>query len=113
VTCCGWRPRAARPLSVWGNELGSIEVGNLADLFLFDPCHVKSVPIHDPISTLVYSSGEQNVDTVIVGGSVVLENGKLPRFDEDAFLREVQERTIALSRRAGTRQIVEERLAKG
>jgi 5-methylthioadenosine/S-adenosylhomocysteine deaminase len=94
------------------NELGSIEVGKLADLFLFDPFHVKSVPVHDPISTLVYSSSEQNVDTVVVGGKVVLEHGKLPGLDQDAFLSEVQERAVALSRRAGTRPIIERRLAK-
>jgi 5-methylthioadenosine/S-adenosylhomocysteine deaminase len=94
-----------------GRELGSIEVGKLADLFLFDPYRARSVPVHDPISTLVYSSGQQNVDTVVVGGKLVLENGKLPGFDEDAFLREVQERAIALSRRAGTRRIIEDRLA--
>jgi 5-methylthioadenosine/S-adenosylhomocysteine deaminase len=96
-----------------GDELGSIEVGKLADLFLFDPYHARSVPVHDPISTLVYSSSEQNVDTVVIGGNVVLEHGKLPGFDEDAFLREVQEHAIALSRRAGTRRIVEGRLAHG
>jgi 5-methylthioadenosine/S-adenosylhomocysteine deaminase len=94
-----------------GRELGSIEVGKLADLFLFDPYRARSVPVHDPISTLVYSSGQQNVDTVVVGGKLVLENGKLPGFDEDAFLREVQERAIALPRRAGTRRIIEDRLA--
>jgi 5-methylthioadenosine/S-adenosylhomocysteine deaminase len=93
-------------------DLGSIEVGKLADLFLFDPYRAKSVPVHDPISTLVYSSGEQNVDTVVIGGQVVLENGKLPAFDEDAFLHEVQDRALSLSRRAGTRQIVEDRLKR-
>jgi 5-methylthioadenosine/S-adenosylhomocysteine deaminase len=95
-----------------GDELGSLEVGKLADLFLFDPYRAGSVPVHDPISTLVYSSGEQTVATVVIGGTVVLEDGKLPGFDEDAFLREVQQRAIALSRRAGTRQIIERRLAQ-
>jgi len=95
-----------------GNELGSLEVGKLADLFLFDPyCAARSVPVHDPLSTLVYSSSEQNVDTVVVGGNVVLEHGQLPDFDEDAFLREVQDRAVALSHRAGTRSIIEARLA--
>jgi 5-methylthioadenosine/S-adenosylhomocysteine deaminase len=96
-----------------GNDLGTLEVGKLADLFLFDPYRPRSVPVHDPISTLVYASGQQNVDTVVVGGQVVLEQGQLPGFDEDAFLREVQQRAIALSRRAGTRPIVEARLAHG
>jgi 5-methylthioadenosine/S-adenosylhomocysteine deaminase len=92
-------------------QLGSLEVGKLADLFLFDPYHAKSVPVHDPISSLVYSSGQHNVDTVLIGGEIVLEHGKLPSLDEDALLREIQDRAIALSRRAGTRHLVEDRLA--
>jgi 5-methylthioadenosine/S-adenosylhomocysteine deaminase len=92
------------------NDLGSLEVGKLADLFLFDPYRARSVPVHDPISTLVYSSGPQNVDTVVIAGNVVLDNGQLPALDEQAFLREVQERAIALSHRAGTRRLIEARL---
>lgn len=84
------------------SDLGAIEVGRLADLFLFDPYRLKSVPMHDPISTLVYAGSQSNVDTVIVDGAVVLENGVFPNIDEDALVREVQERAVSLARRVGT-----------
>jgi 5-methylthioadenosine/S-adenosylhomocysteine deaminase len=91
------------------DQLGSISVGRRADLFLFDPYRLKSVPVHDPISSLVYSAGTQNVDTVIVEGKVVLRDGRFSQVDESAFLREVQERALALSRRSGTDYLVKQR----
>jgi len=83
-------------------DLGALEVGRLADLFLLDPYRLKTVPVHDPISALVFQSGQSNVDTVVIGGRVVLENGRFTQVDEDALVREVQERALALSRRVGT-----------
>lgn len=72
------------------HDLGSIEVGKKADFFLFNPKTPKAVPMADPISTLVYSSSEENVDTTVVGGRVVLENGKYLLVDEAAALDECQ-----------------------
>jgi 5-methylthioadenosine/S-adenosylhomocysteine deaminase len=83
-------------------DLGAIEVGRLADLFLLDPYRLKTVPVHDPISALVFQSGQSNVDTVVIDGRVVLENGRFTQVDEDAVVREVQGRALALSRRVGT-----------
>src|SRR5207249_7379171 len=39
------------------DDFGTLEVGKRADLFIFDPRHARSIPVHDPISTLVYSGG--------------------------------------------------------
>ena len=35
--------------------LGALEVGRLADFFLFDPAHLTTTPVHDPISAVVYA----------------------------------------------------------
>ena len=93
---------AARARSGCAADLGALEVGRLADLFLFDPYRLKTVPMHDPISTLVYTGSQSNVDTVIVDGNVVLDAGRFPNIDEEAFVREVQERALALAQRVGT-----------
>ena len=85
-----------------GADLGALDVGRLADMFLFDPYRLKTVPMHDPISTLVYAGSQSNVHTVIVDGNVVLDAGRFPNIDEDAFVREVQERALALAERVGT-----------
>src|SRR5206468_12723594 len=33
------------------DDFGTLEVGKRADLFIFDPRHARSIPVHDPIST--------------------------------------------------------------
>jgi 5-methylthioadenosine/S-adenosylhomocysteine deaminase len=91
----------ARALGL-GADLGALEVGRLADMFLFDPYRLKTVPMHDPISTVVYTGAQSNVHTVIIDGNVVLDAGLFPNIDEEAFVREVQERAIALAERVGT-----------
>lgn len=85
-----------------GSDLGALEVGRLADLFLLDPYRLKTVPVHDPISSLVYGSGQSNVDTVVIDGKVVLRDGRFPGVDEHALVREVQERAVDLADRVGT-----------
>ncbi|MBU5434960.1 amidohydrolase family protein [Pseudoflavonifractor sp. MSJ-37] len=60
------------------NEIGSIEVGKKADLVFFDPAaSQKSTPMHNPVSTLVYSSGMQNIVGVMVDGKMLMEDGRL------------------------------------
>ncbi|MBV9896351.1 MAG: amidohydrolase family protein [Chloroflexi bacterium] len=92
------------------DDFGTLEPGKRADLFVFDPLHAKSVPVHDPVSTLVYSSGEVNVRTTIVGGRVVLDDRRIVGIDEDAILREAQSVALELSEIADTRRRVEARL---
>ena len=84
-------------------DLGHLAPGMRADFFLFDPRHVKSTPLHDPISTLVYTGGEQNVVTTVAAGRVVLEDGTITSVDEGALLERAQEAAGRLARRAGIR----------
>jgi 5-methylthioadenosine/S-adenosylhomocysteine deaminase len=88
-----------------GTHLGALEVGRCADLFLHNPWHVKAVPVHDHISSLVYGASQANVDTVLVGGEIVIENGSSTKVDEDSLLREAQARAVEVSHRAGTRHL--------
>ena len=91
------------------DDFGTLEVGKRADLFLFDPRHAKSIPVHDPISTLVYSSGQVNVRSTVVGGKVVLDDRRIVGVDEDAILQEAQALAEELSELAGTRTRLEGR----
>jgi 5-methylthioadenosine/S-adenosylhomocysteine deaminase len=90
-------------------DLGALEVGRLADFFLFDPYRLKSVPMHEPLSTLVYAGEQSNVDTVVIDGKVVLEAGRFTSIDEEAFVREVHDRALSLSQRIGTFRLAEGR----
>ena len=91
------------------DDFGTLEAGKRADLFVFDPRQAKSTPVLDPISTVVYASGEANVQTTIVGGRVVLDEGRITGVDEAAVLAEAQTLAEELSVRAGTRARLEER----
>jgi cytosine/adenosine deaminase-related metal-dependent hydrolase len=68
-----------------GDALGSLEPGKEADVVLFDADRPEWIPNVDPVSNLVYSADGGSVDTVIVGGEVVLEHGRLTRVDEHAL----------------------------
>ena len=108
-------PEILRMATVGGADaLGRSDVGYLAsgmqaDFFLFDPRHPKSIPVHDPISTLVYSGGEANVTTTVAAGQVILHEGRFTRVDEQALLDRAQQAAVALSERAGTHANVERR----
>jgi 5-methylthioadenosine/S-adenosylhomocysteine deaminase len=92
-------------------DLGYLSPGARADFFLFDPRQPKSTPLHDPISTLVYSAGQANVVTTVAAGRVVLDQGRIVTVDEANLLGQAQEAAEFLARRAGTDALVRNRRA--
>ena len=87
------------------HEIGSLEAGKKADFVIFNPyCSAKSVPMHNPVSTLVYSSTMENIESVAVDGTFLMEDGVITVVpDEEAVLREGQRAAERLARRAGIR----------
>ena len=73
------------------NEIGSLEVGKKADLFLFNYKMSNMIPINDLLSQIVYCGKAENIDTVIIDGKIVLRNRKLITLDETKFLDKIQE----------------------
>ena len=90
-------------------DLGYLAAGMQADFFLFDPRHPKSIPSHDPISTLVYSGGEANVRTTVAAGRVVLHDGSLVSVDEARLLDRAQAAASSLAQQAGLFDVVRQR----
>lgn len=74
------------------DEIGSLEVGKKADFVIFNQFrNPKAIPMHNPVSTLVYSSTMENIESVAVDGKFVLENGKITAVkDEVAVYKEAQ-----------------------
>ena len=69
---------------------GTLEIGKKADIILFDPARIRSVPMHDPLATLVYSASAENIDTTIVNGEVVYSKGVFScGIDEEQLYRQV------------------------
>ncbi|RKX78007.1 MAG: amidohydrolase [Spirochaetes bacterium] len=84
-------------------NLGSIEVGKKADFFIYNPSlSAKSIPMHHPVSTLVYSGTHVCVETVVIDGNIILENSVLKTADEYEVLRNGQKTADNLAVRAGT-----------
>jgi 5-methylthioadenosine/S-adenosylhomocysteine deaminase len=65
-----------------GSEIGSLEVGKRADLVVLDMMKVNSAPVHDEIANLVYCGSPANVDTVVINGRFVLDEGRFTTIDE-------------------------------
>jgi len=67
-------------------ELGSLVPGAKADLVLYDLSAPWWIPLNDPAQQLVFGERGGSVDTVIVDGAVVVENGRHTTIDEKAVL---------------------------
>lgn len=79
----------ARALN-WEEEIGSIEVGKKADIVLIDNSGPHYMPQNDATALLAYSSHSSDVDTVIVDGNILMEDGKLQTIDLDRACFEVE-----------------------
>ena len=69
----------------YGNQLGRIEQGRLADLVLLDyqkMCFPFVDPSHNPIEVLLYRGKGSHVHTVMVDGRIVVEDGRVLTVDE-------------------------------
>lgn len=75
-------------------ELGSIEKGKLADLFIFNPRFARSSPNFDFLSTLMYSSSQENIETTIVHGKIAYHKGSFACGLEEATVAEEADRTM-------------------
>jgi 5-methylthioadenosine/S-adenosylhomocysteine deaminase len=108
-TALDWATRGGAAAIGLQAKIGSIERGKQADFFLLDPYTPKAVPVHDPVATLVYSAGQSNVHTVVVGGKVLLAAGQFCHLDEPRLLREAQAAAQDLAQRSGTERLLEQR----
>jgi 5-methylthioadenosine/S-adenosylhomocysteine deaminase len=84
------------------HKIGSLEVGKQADLFVVAPNTSKVVPIHDPVATLVYSCGEENVVMTIVGGNILMKDRTILHLDEKDIIARCQQVGMALAERCGS-----------
>jgi len=69
-------------------ELGVVAEGALADLILINLNIPQFIPSNNLVSGLVYSATGSEVDTVLVDGEVLLNNGKLTTIDEEKVFTE-------------------------
>lgn len=75
-------------------DLGSLEVGKLADVIAVDLSAPECQPIYHPDAQLVYVAAREHVSDVWVQGEWVLNKRQLTRFDLSAVLAGVED-TVA------------------
>jgi len=84
------------------SEIGSLEVGKRADVIVvnLNNFHLRPKPA-DLVSALVYSAQASDVRTVIIDGKLVLDDTRLVTLDEAKTLKNAEEESQILLRRAG------------
>lgn len=70
---------------------GVIASGNKADIAILDLDRPEFYPRNDLTAALVYSANGSEVDTVIINGDIVLEKGRLTKFDEEEIYAKARE----------------------
>lgn len=83
------------------HEIGSLEVGKKADFAIVDLQRLHTTPSPNPISSLVYAATGGEVDTVVVDGQIVVEQGQLLTLDEDEIMEDARKHANALYKRVG------------
>jgi 5-methylthioadenosine/S-adenosylhomocysteine deaminase len=72
------------------HEIGSIEVGKKADLVLIDYRKPHLIPLVDPVANLIHTGLGSDVDTVIVNGQTLVEQGRVMVVNESEIIRQAQ-----------------------
>jgi 5-methylthioadenosine/S-adenosylhomocysteine deaminase len=83
-------------------EIGSLELGKKADVILVRLGRLHTTPRRaKPVSSLVYSAQESDVETVIIDGLLVMQNRKLLTIDEAGAIGDADREAKLLVNRAG------------
>jgi 5-methylthioadenosine/S-adenosylhomocysteine deaminase len=72
-------------------EIGSLEKGKKADLILIGLDEPNAVPMYDVYAQLAYALKASDVETVIIGGRIVMQNRKLLTVNEQEAITKARE----------------------
>ena len=82
-------------------EIGSLEVGKKADVILIGLDEPNAVPMYDVYAQIAYSLKGSDVETVIIGGRVVMQDRKLLTIDEPRVLEKAREYGASVKKSLG------------
>jgi 5-methylthioadenosine/S-adenosylhomocysteine deaminase len=72
------------------DKIGSLETGKSADLILIDYQKPHMLPLHDPVSAVVWAATGQDVDSVMIGGEFVMRHRQVLTMNEAEILRDAE-----------------------
>ncbi|MDT8358599.1 MAG: amidohydrolase [Methanomicrobiaceae archaeon] len=78
---------------------GRLEAGKVADITVLDGHAPNLVPVHNPISHVIYAAMGANVKDVVIDGRIVVKNFTSMTVDEESLIRECRAIQEFLSRR--------------
>jgi 5-methylthioadenosine/S-adenosylhomocysteine deaminase len=84
-----------------GEHIGSLEVGKHADVVLHDTERPEWRPLLNVMNQLVWSADGRGVHTVLVGGRIVVEAGRMTTVDESELYAKAQISGEAITARSG------------
>jgi 5-methylthioadenosine/S-adenosylhomocysteine deaminase len=85
-------------------EIGSLETGKKADLVLINLDEPNAVPMYDIYSQIAYSLKGSDVETVLIGGKVVMRERKLLTIDVKGVLEKARQYGKSVSASMGMEQ---------
>ncbi len=71
-----------------GVPVGVLRPGMLADIIIVDMHKPHLLPVHNPISHLVYATRGSDVKTTIVNGNILMEDGVVKSIDQEKVMEE-------------------------
>lgn len=71
-------------------ELGSLTPGGPADIIALDLQAPNMIPVHNPVSHLVYAANGSEVRLTMINGRVCYQDGRFPTLDYPALVREME-----------------------
>jgi 5-methylthioadenosine/S-adenosylhomocysteine deaminase len=74
------------------DKVGRLEKGYAADLAVLDVRTLKTLPLNNPTDLVVNYLEGDNVTDVMIGGKLVVENGRIKTMDEEKILEELLNR---------------------
>ena len=80
---------SARALGLEG-EVGRLEPGYKADIVLLDLNHVNYVPLNNAVTQLVHVEDGCGIDSVMIGGRMVLDCGTITTVDETKIFEQAR-----------------------
>jgi cytosine/adenosine deaminase-related metal-dependent hydrolase len=84
------------------DEIGSLQVGKLADLAVWRLDTLAHIDIADPVAALVLGAPPP-LELLMVNGTSIVEHDRPVTIDEDTLARDVRTASRTLSKRAGAR----------
>jgi cytosine/adenosine deaminase-related metal-dependent hydrolase len=86
-----WASRGGAEILGLGQETGSLEVGKKADLFMINMMRPHLVPTLRIVSGFVHNGQPSDVQSVMVDGRWLMQDGKALTIDEDDIVRRAEQ----------------------